>query len=366
MKHLLSLSVLLFITSFTFAQTSREKATALKNKAIETMDAGDTKAARKYLEEAKELDPDDPTYDYEIAFSYNIDKDYKQVIKICKALIKQDRVYSNFYQMLGNAYDYDGNRKKAIQTYEKGLEVFPNAGNLYLERGNMELIQENYDEALKYYIEGTKRDPGHSSNYYWCAKLYLSSENEYLGMIYGELFMNLERNSNRTSEISQLLYKVYDSEITFEGDSSAGVSFASNTIYLSEDDIKGKDAANDLLSQLTRVNYGTAVYEMIMVLSIIGEEEINLASLDRIRTKFRENYYSNDKHVEFPNVLFEYQKSIQEAGHMKAYNYWLLSQGNEDEFAEWMQANEGEWSAFIDWFLPNQIELDDANKFVQP
>ena len=166
--------------------------------------------------------------------------------------------------------------------------------------------------------------------------------------------------------IRDRLYKVYDSEITFEGDSSAGVSFASNTIYLSEDDIKGKNAANDLLSQLTRVNYGTAVYEMIMVLSIIGEEEINLASLDRIRTKFRENYYSNDKHVEFPNVLFEYQKSIQEAGHMKAYNYWLLSQGNEDEFAEWMQANEEEWSAFIDWFLPNQIELDDANKFVQP
>lgn len=366
MKQLLTLGTILLFSTVLFGQSSREKATELKNEAIKTMDEGNTEKARKLLEEAKKLDPSDPTYDYEIAFSYNIDKDYKQVIKICKKLTKHENQFPQVYQMMGNAYDYDGNSKKAIQTYEKGLKIFPNAGNLYLERGNMELVKENYNEALDYYVTGTERDPMHSSNYYWCSKIYLSSENEYLGMIYGELFMNLERNSKRTVEISKLLYNTYDSEISFEGDTTANVSFASNQIEISIDGGDPDGAAEALLAALTQKTYGTMVYEMMLVLSVVGEDEISLESLDRIRTRFVDNYYANDKDEEFPNVLFEYQKKIQDAGHMEAYNYWILSQGNEAEFDSWLAENEEKWDAFIDWFLPNGIEMDDENKFVQP
>ncbi len=366
MKQLLTLATLLVLSSPLFAQTPEEKAVELKNEAIKTMDEGNTEKARKLLEEAKKLDPNDPTYDYEIAFSYNIDKNYKEVIKICKKLTKHKDKFPEVYQMMGNAYDYDGNSKKAIQTYDKGLDLFPNAGNLYLERGNMELVQGNYNEALDYYIEGTKRDPMHSSNYYWCSKLYLSSENEYLGMIYGELFMNLERNSKRTVEISKLLYNTYDSEISFEGDTTASVSFASNNIEISVEGGDQDGAAEALLAALTQKTYGTMVYEMTLALSLVGEDEISLESLNRIRTKFVENYYANDKDEEFPNVLFEYQKKVQDAGQMEAYNYWILSQGNDAEFDSWMTDNEDKWDAFIDWFLPNGIQLDEDHKFVQP
>lgn len=365
MKKLLTLATLLVLSTPLFAQSSREKATELKNEAIRTMDEGNTEKARKLLEEAKKLDPTDPTYDYEIAFSYNIDKDYKSVIKICKGLTKHKDQFPEVYQMLGNAYDFAGNPKKAIQTYEKGLEIFPNAGNLYLERGNMELVKEKYNEALDYYVTGTERDPMHASNYYWCARLYLSSKNEYLGMIYGELFMNLERNSKRTAEISKMLYDTYVSEITIDGDSSS-VSFASNTIQINIDSKDSEAAAEALLQALTKKSYGNMVYEMMLVLSIVGEDRIDLESLDRIRTKFRENYYANEKDVEYPNALFEYQKKVQEAGHMEAYNYWILGQGNSIELEIWMGDNEDKWEAFVDWFLPNKIELDSSNKFVQP
>lgn len=366
MKQLLSLIFILFVTAQLSAQTPREKALALMDLAIDLMDNGDTKGAREYLEQAKDLDPENPSYDYEIAFSYNIDKDYKKVIKTCEKLTKHKNVFPKVYQMLGNAYDYDGNPKKAIKTYERGMKVFPNAGNLYLERGNMDLMQEKYESALSFYKKGTTIDPMYPSNYYWCTKLYLSTENEFLGMIYGELFMNLERNSGRTAEISELLYNTYNSEITFPSDTSVSVSFASNTIYISDADVKGKNAGDNLLAMLTQVNYGTMVYEMIMALSVIDVKEINLASLDRIRTSFRENYYNNDKHVEYPNALFEYQKTIQEAGHMQAYNYWLLSQGDTEGFETWQEANEDAWDAFLEWYSPNPIQLDDSNKFVQP
>lgn len=366
MKRFLSIAFTLFIGLQIFAQTPRERAQALMDLGIKLMDEGNTKEAIGYLEEAKKLDPDDPSYDYEIAFAYNIDKNYKKVIKVCEGLTKHKNVFPKVYQMLGNAYDYDGNPKKAIKTYERGMNVFPNAGNLYLERGNMELMKEEYNAALEFYIEGTKVEPMYPSNYYWCAKLYLSTENEYLGMIYGEIFINLERNSGRTVEISELLYNTYKSEITFPTDTSVSVSFASNTINVSSEDLKKKNSAENLIAQLTRTSYGLSVYEMTLALSVVSEREVSLESLDRIRTKFRENYYSTEQNVAYPNALFEYQKTIQEAGHMEAYNYWLLSQGDSDGFTTWMEANESKWDDFIDWYSPNPIQLNDSNKFVQP
>lgn len=366
MKQFLTLTFALFLTTQLSAQTPQEKAQALMDLAISLMDEGKTSESRKYLEEAKKLDPDNPSYEYEIAFSYNIDKNYAKVIKVCKALTKHKNVFPMVYQMLGNAYDYDGNPKMAIKTYEKGMKIFPKAGNLYLERGNMELMQKQYNAALDYYIEGTKVDPMYPSNYYWCTKLYLSGDNEYLGMIYGELFMNLERNSGRTAEISEMLYNTYDSQITFPGDTSIGVSFANSTIYLSADDIDGKDAAENLIALLGRSNYGTAVYEMMLSLALIDEKQVDMEMLNRVRTKFRENYYANDKHIEYPNPLFDYQKTIQEAGMMEAYNYWVLSQGDADGFSKWMESNEGKWDAFVEWFTENPINMNDSNKFVQP
>lgn len=47
--------------------------------------------------------------------------------------------------------------------------------------------------------------------------------------IYGEIFMNLERNSTRTFEISKLLYDTYKSQITFNKD-TIHVSFSKNNI----------------------------------------------------------------------------------------------------------------------------------------
>lgn len=364
MKRLLILSLFLFSAFPLLSQTKKEKAKSLMNTAITEMDNGKTAKAISLLNEAKKLDPDDITYDYEIAFAYNIDKNYKKVIKICEKLTKHKDVFKEVYQMLGNAYDYSGKSNEAIKAYERGMKVFPNAGNLYLERGNMDLVKEKYDAALAFYLKGIDVDPMYPSNYYWCARIYLSSENEYLGMIYGELFVNLERNSKRTIEMSELLFATYKNEIVFSGDTSVSVSFASNTIHLSENELNDQNSADKLLQQLTKTNFGLSVYEMDLSLAVIGESKINLASLNRIRANFLENYYANNHHVKYPNVLFAFQKNIEEEGYLEAYNYWILSQGSPDEFKRWTKANPSEWDAFIEWFNPNPISIDQGNKFI--
>lgn len=93
-----------------------------------------------------------------------------------------------------------------------------------------------------------------SSNYFQLAKLYLNSNNKLVGIIYSELFINIERTTKRTQEMSELLYKTYKSLITLQENESK-ISFCA---------IFGKNFA----------------------LYIIGQTEFNLKTLSEIRSSF--------------------------------------------------------------------------------
>lgn len=339
--------ILLAVVQVSFAQTANERKAY---EAIELMDNGEYDKSLKLLEEARKLDPKNIVYPYEIAYANYLRGDYKTAIKTLRPLLKHPDVYDIVYQLLGNSYSMDGQRKKAIQTYEKGIKLFPNSGKLYLERGNMELLVKEYGKALSYYEKGIEADPAHPSNYYWASKIYCATTEEVWGMIYGEIFMNLERNTRRTAEISKLLFNIYKSEITFS-DSSTIVSFSQN--------------ASISLSSIAdmKLPYGVGVYEPTLILSMLGVEEINLSTLNEIRSNFVDNYFKKEHNKKYPNVLFDYQKQIKDAGHMEAYNYWILMMGDEEGFVAWQSANQEKWESFVEWFNSHQLQIDENSKF---
>ncbi|MDH6308437.1 tetratricopeptide (TPR) repeat protein [Dysgonomonas sp. PFB1-18] len=338
-----------------YAQTNTEKAMQIGREAIKIMDEGHYDKSIEMLEEAQKLDPDNFIYPYEIAFAYYLKKDYQRAIKLLKKSEKHKNVSDLTYQLLGNSYDYSNNRKEAIKTYEKGLKKFPFSGKLYLELGVVQMSEDNYNKALDYFEKGISVEPAFSSNYYWASKLFCtSSQEEVWGMIYGELFMNLERNSKRTAEISELLYNTYKSEIKIVSDTAMSVSFSKNNVI-------------SFTGELTslRMPFGIGIYEPTLLMSIIGVKEINMESLNGIRSRFVDNYYQNGYEKRYPNVLFEYQKKIKEANHIEAYNYWILMKGDEYEFMNWQLANKDKWESFIEWFSTNPIQITTNNKFVR-
>ena len=354
------INLLCFIVLYLFvqnlhAQSNEEKAYSKGHEAIQLMEKGQIKESIKLLEEAKKLDPKNINYPYEIAYAHVLDKNYKSAIKILNGLLKHNNVNDRVYQLLGNSYSMNMQREQAINTYEAGLEKFPSSGLLYLERGNMELMIKEYGNALSFYEKGIYVSPSFPSNYYWASKLYLNSSEEVWGMIYGEIFMNLERNSKRTAEISKLLFDTYKSEITFVDENSISVSFSKN--------------AEINISSLTdsggfKLPFGIGVYEPVLLLSLVLQtHEINLNSLHQIRSNFVDNYFKTEHHLKYPNCLFDYQKKIKDAGHFEAYNYWILMKGNEDEFVAWKNEHTGQWDAFVDWFMENKLILNETTKF---
>lgn len=356
MKRIIFITLVLIIAPKVLCQENKELAIEKKNKAIELMDNGSPDESIILLEEAKKLDPGTYKYDYEIGFAYAIKKDYHKAIEIYKKAIQYKDANDQCYQMLGNMYDYNGQSQKALKAYDQGLKIFPNSGRLYLEKGTVYLIQNKYNEALQFYEQGIKIDPSFPSNYYRAAILFCNSDEAVWGMIYGEIFLNLEPNTQRTVEISKLLFNTYKSQIEFTSDTSLKVSFCKNAVInVTKSDLKHFDQI--------KLPFGPLVYEPTLILSIVDEKNIDLNSLNRIRENFVFNYFNKEYNLKYPNVLFDYQKKLKDSGHLEAYNYWLLSYGDPDNFELWKEKNEDKLDKFIDWFNNNRLQLNQEYEF---
>ena len=350
------LLIIFLLSVFTgFAQTN-DKETALNKaqEAIELMDDGKIEESMILLKEAEKLDPKNYMFPYEMAYAYVMKEDFETAIKILKKIKKYKPTSSQVYQMSGNCYSFMGKPDKAIKEYEEGMKHFPNAGNLYLERGNIYLQQENYYEAIKNYNKGIEVDPEYPSNYFRLAKLFLNSKDRLSGIIYGEIFMNIERTTPRTREMSELLFNAYTSSITL-GEDESEIDFCVLTIDSSEIE---EDSGIKLPF--------CGVFGKNFILATIGERKIDLKSLANIRKKFIENYFEGD-HLEYPNVLLSYQKKMLDNNLFNAYNHYIFQMGAEAEFDEWMESNETEYEQFVDWYTDedNYLMINNSNKFIR-
>ncbi|WNJ18438.1 tetratricopeptide repeat protein [Pontibacter sp. G13] len=349
MKTLATITGMLLIIPALWGQSPEQDPQELVRTAISLMDGGDPDQALEYLARAKELRPNDLLIDYETAFAYQIKKDHKKVIKITKKLIKQGYPDPKVYQMLGNNYDFAGMPEKAIKTYEAGIKKHPNAGNLYLERGNMDYARENYNQALDFYLEGIEQDPLYPSCYRSSAILIMAgAEKELWGLIYGEVFQNLEVDSRRADYISEVMYKVMQGEITFEETDSTTnihVGLTGKIVLNLEDMLNGEEFKLPF----------EAVFEIELMKAMITSNRIDLESLYQIREQFIQIWAEAGHLDEYDIPLFRYQYEIFKAGHFEAYNYYIFRGGDPEGFDQWLLAHKDEFRAFAEYYEEHTI-----------
>ena len=350
MRHRLILLLILLFACPAFAQNDRVQ--ELIREGITLMDNGELDASIAKLQEARKLDPKNALVLYEIGLAHYLKEEYQKTLEITASLVKGKNATDQAFQLRGSSYDMLGDPAKAIKTYEEGLKEFPNSGPLYLESGVVMLKTNALNKALTYFEKGIEAAPRHPSNYYWAAKLFLDSDEEVWGMLYGEIFRNLEPSSARSTEISQLLYNTYKSEIKFVSDTAASVSFSKNNVM----GFNSKSGSFNL-------PFGTMSYETTMAISVAGTQQIDLPSLHQIRTNFVENFYGNDINKRFDNLLFQWHRTLQEAGHFEAYNYWLLSAGDEETFNTWVEQHEQQFQAFADWYTQDRFPVSPQSYF---
>lgn len=344
--------LILFFLSNSFAQKNPEKSEKFAEKAVTFMQKGNPKKAAKLLERAVKFDTERIAYHYRLAYAYHSSEEYEKSIEVLNYIISEKEDNSMVYELMGENYMDLDDKDKAFDSYILGIKKFPNEGSLYHEVGKLEMSKENYFVALEHFENGILMDPEYANNYYYTSKIYCSSTEEIWGLFYGEMFINLEKNTERTEEISELLYNTLKREIQFHEDSSISVNICQDQNKLIDE--------NDSLDTLS---FGKNVVELNMMKSLIDVNETTLRNLNVMRNDFIAHYYQNKVGDFKRHQLFEFHKKLIKNGHFEAYNYWLFMMGNVDEFKQWENDNKSQWVRFLDWFKENQFQVENEKSF---
>lgn len=351
------LLLILLIGNAVIGQSNEEKALELGQRAIRLMDDGELDESINLLEQAQTLDPNRMDYPYEMAYAYYKKKDYSKSIALLNTITEHKDVTDFVYQLLGNSYDLIGKPELALESYKKGMTKFPNSGKFHLESGSIKFHNKEYNEAIAFWEDGIKANPNYASNYYRLSKVFSLTQERIWTLLYGEYFILLEPNTERTEEISKLLYENYQESYEVENDSTG-------EFHLTE---KGFQIIINDKKDLRKIKKGILPFEgtfaTAFAFSAINfQHDINLASIYMARNNFLDFWFNEKKfNKDYPNKLIDYQLKIKKNGFFETYTFWLLSMGNPTEFQEWYLKNEKNFNDFVNWFNENRIYITEKD-----
>ncbi len=278
---------------------------------------GDFPNAILVLNRALQKEPQHLGVAKDLAFCYSYQNDNNKALDIIKPLLDRDDADDQCFQIAGNIYKGLDQAKECEKMYRKGIKRFPQSGALYNELGELLWAQKDYT-AIKQWEKGIENDPNYSGNYYNASKYYYFSTDRTWGLLYGEIFINMEPMGSRTPEIKKLLLEGYK-KLFADTDITKGT--------------KKNSFSEAFLQALNRQGGAIAL-------------GINPESLTMLRTRFILDWYSEGNN-RFPYRLFDMQRQLLQEGMFEAYNQWVFGAAqNLPAYQNWTTAHPAESSEF--------------------
>ncbi|MDE7154114.1 MAG: hypothetical protein K2O00_06695 [Muribaculaceae bacterium] len=371
MKQWISGILFLMCGILAFAQTTEEDFKALSpedqellSKTVKLVDDGLSDAVMPDFDYLVKKYPDNYLVRYERAYNLYMLGRYADVIKEGKFLLKQKSANERTFQLIGNAYDLNGNRKMAAKTYREGIKKFPESGSLYLELGTVSLLDGDYNKALEYYNQGILVQPDFASNYFRAANLYFASENgKVWGLVYAETAILLApSDEKRHEQMAGLIAACLKENIKLSYGDKPTVSVN----LVSARDMKVDEKMKNVYLDFPGIYEGAIGQPLMKMFKEKVPFTGSLSQLIELRKGLVETYFAvTDNLYGNSMYLLEFQKKIIDAGHWEAYNYFLFMLNFPEEFSEWYSADSAPFDAFIEWYNKDPYRLGDG-KSVDP
>jgi tetratricopeptide (TPR) repeat protein len=297
-----------------FAQTTVE----LQATAKTFMRQGDYANAVLILNRCLEKEPTNTSIGKDLALSYFYVQNNEKALEIIKPVLESKDADDQCFLIAGNIYKQLNKPKESEKIFKKGIKMFPESGPLYNELGEVQMVTKGKD-AIKNWEKGIQQDPSYSKNYYNAARFYNFNKENVWSILYGEIFANMEPNSNYTVQIKQVLldsYKRLFTETNLEKNNKLKNAFAKQ--YL----------------------------ETMNKQSVQVDEGINAESLSMIRSRFIIDWFAIGNKPAFK--LFEQHQLLLKEGLFEAYNQWLFGAAdNANNYQNWVKTHAAENGAFI-------------------
>ncbi|HTL06889.1 MAG TPA: hypothetical protein VL307_01485 [Chitinophagaceae bacterium] len=270
------------------------------------------------LNKAHDLEPNNLSVSKDLALAYYQKADYPKMQSVIKPLLDKPDADVEVYQLGGMLYKALADSKECERVYKKGLKAFPDSGPLLSDYGELLWSKQDFS-AIKQWEHGIQADPSFTGNYYNAARYYYFTRDKAWGLIYGEMFVNMESFSRRTVEIKELLVEGY------------------KKLYTDADILKNQDTKNEFV---------VAFLNAMNKQAELARKGITAETLTMIRTRFILDWFEKDA-ARFPFRLFDYQRQLLKEGSFNAYNQWLFgSVQNAAAFEAWTSTHSTEYKQF--------------------
>lgn len=305
--------------------------------------------------------PNDYTITYERTLALYKLKRYDEVIETLEKLVEAGNAKAPAYQLYGNALDLIGKPNDAIKVYARGIEQFPDAGNLYLEIGNVYYTHNYKDEALRIYNLGIEADPNFASNYFRAANIYFDTDTTAWGLIYAESEILLNPNNiERREEMARSIVNCYDKKA--ERDHNPVRLKLSPTFVLNVSYVDGSEESETRLGVpgVVEACYNIAIKDLNNEGKVFDPNSFTY--LIEMRRKMVENYFElTDDYFGKGMYLLQFEKKVIDAGHWEAYNYFIFSEALTYYCETWFVDHREDYNKFIDWYNDGNIfKLEDG------
>lgn len=276
------------------------------------------KAINVYFQ-AIRLQPGNLVLRRDLAYAYYLSGKYQDGITILEEIRKSGNADPETYQLLSALENANGDKRKSLRLIDEGLRKFPSSGVLLFSKGNSLLANDKKkNDALKYFVKGIENDGLYSNNYLAAAKILLERDEPIWAMIYSEIFVNLEPQSNKSVEGRRTLLEAYSRMFSAQAAGSLP-SFANSNSKRKSD-------------------FGKAVTGIYLGNYLSVASGMTIDNLTMLRTRFLLDWmakYSVEDHS-----LFRFHDMLIRNGHFEAYNQFLLGAiTGSSTFSSWMQKN---------------------------
>lgn len=317
------LFLLLVLFSFSHLLSAQDDPKTLHQTARSFMMQNDWNNAILILNRITQMDKNNLDYQKDLIQCYYYKRDYEKAIEGIKTIINRDDADVMTFQIAGNVYKAIEDPKECEKVYKLGLKKFPRSGPILSEYGELLWAKNDYG-AIDLWEKGIEVDPGFSGNYYNAALFYFYTKERVWGLIYGEIFINMESLSQRGAAMKELLLKSYKEKLFVHADLMKG-----------EENNKNAFAKAFLLCMNKQ--------------SALISKGVTTASLTMARTRFILDWYENNA-AKFPHRLFDYQQQLIREGMFDAYNQWLFGTvENLSVYDNWTKAHPEEYNGFTNF-----------------
>lgn len=330
---------------FAFAQSP----TQLTEQAAKHLERMEYQQAVKLYEQAIQQAPRNIAYHYGAALAHYRQRNYPKAISYGEQVLRLGGYEVDYYRLLANSYDLSGDYEKGIAILRQATKVHPYEGALYFDMGIIAMERQKMEEAVFFWEEGIKAQPPNADNYYMATLNYAQSNQILWSLIYGELFLNLERGTDRFNEISQLLYDLY-AKIIQNGSLNIPAQWQMHSFQPSIFDQGHQQTMAFLLSNNkdTYISSGYVNGDLDMV---------------KVISDFRHSFnqvWRTDLGQRYPTTFYQFHETLLEKGYYEAYHYWLFAPAAKEPFANWFKnaQNQQTYQAFINWYLSNPMKID--------